>query len=714
MINIFNNEHQSNEDRYAEKLKDQFIDLFPDLLESNEDWVNIYVEPNLNNQSIQRADILVIGNVSSTFSGGSEPFKRQFSESEAPEFAREIILKNFIIVIELKTHDRKDIKVENNEISVPYTDNKTGEIHWKNATQQNTAQTYAIKNAIKSHSNVPSWSLRHLYFNNIKDDDLEKNLDGTRLIGGIITSDQSLDVTLRNCAKDLFLKQKFTRIQGTQTYFARSFNDNHASYFKNAEFLSSKEITPLDQVKMLEISQERADINRWFEECGTKMLLFSGHGGTGKTIRLLQLANKLKNDDSAVVLFLTYNVALRSNLTRLAKLMRMNLSQSSNGIESGIVFAGVLQFCQRVILRASKYFDLGIVNDLEEFRKDRTGAKYKEALESFGNYLSSGALNEEDIRSIFYKSENEGISHDYVLIDECQDWNPIERNIVVLFFGIKNIICAYGIAQETRGKSLSWTKGLSPEKDFRRIILRKSVRMKRNLAQFIKEFSNEVFYENSYKDLDILESGTGGKITIIEGDYTKELLKEFILDKDEKFSPVDLLVCIPNSLSSKRESYGGKILSSFGKNLNSWGMNVWDATDINIRESMPSIDDLRIVNYESCRGLEGWRVLNMNFDEFWDHKISDYIRQREIDERQEKGGIQEELFEPLGETFTTIEDEAVNEAAKWALIALTRGVSEITIHIKNRDSWMGKTLWKLSQRKSLEDFVIWIGSNKEG
>ena len=109
MINIFNNEHQSNEARYAEKLKDQFIDLFPDLLESNEDWVNIYVEPNLNNQSIQRADILVIGNVSSTFSGGSEPFKRQFSESEAPEFAREIILKNFIIVIELKTHDRKDI-----------------------------------------------------------------------------------------------------------------------------------------------------------------------------------------------------------------------------------------------------------------------------------------------------------------------------------------------------------------------------------------------------------------------------------------------------------------------------------------------------------------------------------------------------------------------------------------------------------------------------
>ena len=75
---------------------------------------------------------------------------------------------------------------------------------------------------------------------------------------------------------------------------------------------------------MLEISKERADINRWFEECGTKMLLFSGHGGTGKTIRLLQLANKLKNDDSAVVLFLTYNVALRSNLTRLAKLMRMN------------------------------------------------------------------------------------------------------------------------------------------------------------------------------------------------------------------------------------------------------------------------------------------------------------------------------------------------------------------------------------------------------
>ncbi len=717
MISIFNSDEVSSESQFAEKLKNQFIDFIPGILESNEQWVNIYIEPNLNNQRIERSDIIVIGSLKNlVFKSESQPFKRFKRGTEVPEFTKEITLKNFILVIELKRHDISDIKIENNDIFVPYTDQVDKSKKLKNATKQNFDQIFAINDAIKAHRNIQSWPMRNLAFINIKDEDLEKNQDDTRLIGSLITSDQTIEETLRNCALSFFKKGiGFSNFNhSTSSFKVGSFKDQDLGYFKNADFLSSKEITILDQQKMIQISKERNDVNRWFEECGTKMLLFSGHGGTGKTIRLLQLAHKLKNEDMAIVLFLTYNVALRSNLQRLAMLMKMNVREFSNGDEAGIVFDGVKRFCQRVIYAVSNYYDLGIIADLKESLHDKNDEKYQSWLKSFADYRVSGAITDEDVRSIFTSSGIDNRAYDYVVIDECQDWHPVEKDIINLYFGHARTICAYGIAQEIRGKTLSWTRGLSADEDYRRIALRKSVRMKRNLAQFIKEFSQEVFHENSYESMDIIESGAGGKITIIEGEYTKEHHNKFIEEKNENFSPIDLLLCIPTSLSSQKVNYEEKVLSSFGKNLISWGNKIWDATNSIIRESMPSIGDLRIVNYESCRGLEGWRVLNMNFDEFWDHKISDYIRQKEIDERQEKGGIQEELFEPLGETFTTIEEEAVNETAKWALIALTRGVSEITIHIKNRDSWMGKTLWKLSQRKSLEDFVIWIGPNKEG
>ena len=51
---------------------------------------------------------------------------------------------------------------------------------------------------------------------------------------------------------------------------------------------------------------------------------------------------------------------------------------------------------------------------------------------------------------------------------------------------------------------------------------------------------------------------------------------------------------------------------------------VWDATNKHTRGSIPnSTDSMRIVQYDSCRGLEGWTVFHYGFDEFWENKIKE-------------------------------------------------------------------------------------------
>ena len=55
--------------------------------------------------------------------------------------------------------------------------------------------------------------------------------------------------------------------------------------------------------------------------------------------------------------------------------------------------------------------------------------------------------------------------------------------------------------------------------------------------------------------------------------------------------------------------------------LTNWGYSVWDGVDPDTRHSFPkNIEQLRVVQYESCRGLEGWTVVNLSFDEFYNVK----------------------------------------------------------------------------------------------
>src|SRR5690606_32501955 len=83
--------------------------------------------------------------------------------------------------------------------------------------------------------------------------------------------------------------------------------------------------------------------------------------------------------------------------------------------------------------------------------------------------------------------------------------------------------------------------------------------------------------------------------------------------------PVDLLHCVPPS--SIADDGNGHRHSLLAKAFAGQSWESWDAVDEKVCRSFPrSANSMRIVQYESCRGLEGWTTVLEGLDEFWEMK----------------------------------------------------------------------------------------------
>lgn len=708
MIRIFNQDSDS-ESVAAEKLKTIFTEKWPQFSsEDDRSWINIFVEPFLSGGRVKTSDLVVFG-----------AFEKPIEITKVD--GEKLFLKNFFFNVEVKRNRRRHIEIEAGKVKVFYPeDNK-----WKNATDQAFKQYWAINGHIRTTS--APWIAGSQFINlvNVSDEEIPKDNNGKRLVLNLILNSDNAKDILAVLTSELYTTNTSAEKKETgQGRIISSFYPKDESFFKEASFFPSLTPSFLDQKRMTEIV-EGSYRQQWLEEIGKKLLIFQGHGGTGKTIRLLQTAQKLITSEGANCLFLTFNIPLRSTLLRLARLMRIHILQDIN--EGGIAFDGVMRFCAVIIMYANHKLKLEL-NTGENFLRElmvkdsNTGkTKYLTALEQFGEYIK--ALSAEELSDLTKEAyrEYEGITfdYDYAFVDECQDWNRIEKDLVLAYFSFNKTICAHGYAQETRGKTLFWTKNLESEK-FYAAQLTKAVRMKSNLSKFVKDFSKEAFHENSYRELEINDDGLGGEVHVIEGDY-KNFLKfderggftesgyiKGSMAKDGTF-PVDYLYCVPDNMA--REVVGRKphqneyceVAAILKKNK----VGVWDATS-GERHNLPKDDEIRIVNYSTCRGLEGWIVFNFAFDDSYNFYIEKYIRdKKESQEIQARSASQIELFDKDELNIDDINVEASNYAAKMSLIALTRGVSEIVIHINDVNSRMGTILKELYERPDYDGVIQW-------
>lgn len=213
--------------------------------------------------------------------------------------------------------------------------------------------------------------------------------------------------------------------------------------------------------------------------------------------------------------------------------------------------------------------------------------------------------------------------------------------------------------------------------------------MKANLALFVADYADALGLQDW--DLEPNPDANGGRVLIVEGDLARQttIYDQVCADAAKLGNyPVDLLACVPPSLvsheSRETSSLPGQILAAAGR-------KVWDATSMDVREHFPTNRDaLRIVQYDSCRGLEGWTVINYAFDEFWDYKYRQWLAAP-----QEAGSL-----------FDTPEDLAAAFASRWAMIPLTRAMDTLVINVSTQPGVIRAALERVHSNRA--DFVEWI------
>lgn len=326
--------------------------------------------------------------------------------------------------------------------------------------------------------------------------------------------------------------------------------------------------------------------------------------------------------------------------------------------------------------------ELGIIHSYDDFLEC-----YEKHKDTLLEYIRSGAVSREDIERLIEKNTDDFL-WDIIFVDEGQDWPCNEIDILRAVFEPERIVIADGVDQYVRASLADWGSGL-PKNLKRSRTMRRCLRMKANIAYFVADCAETLGLQNW--NLEPNPDANGGRVIIVEGKMAEETtLLDKLFDEALKLGnyPVDLLACVPPSLviHGNDESH-----SIPGRAIQSGGRAVWDATSSDVREYYPTDRDaIRIVQYESCRGLEGWTVINYAFDELFDDKYQQLLASPQ----------------DVDEMFETKEDLAATFAAQWTMIPLTRAMDTLVINVSAQDSAIKSMLLDVHQRQT--DFVEWI------
>jgi len=637
----------------AEQIKDAIISQWPDVEYSSEDEDNIKIAANtkISGYQVQDIDIVLCGKFSKPKQ--FKPLKVMKNIRGDKVSTKPIMITNFVVAIEVKEQSNDSVKFVNDQIYVKYT---RGGIKWKDATDQNVKQLHSL-NSYFEDQNTDLFLRRCLIFPSLSHIPAPSALVANFDVNQFFSAIGSIS-PLKMLGGHGLIES------GTETNINRALS---APIFKMLI------PTDIDRKRMDRLTGKNLVVDKILAEKDKKFSLISGYGGTGKTVALLKIANKSYQDKRSRTLFLTYNHALASDVKRLMSLMNM----PTNSDDGGIAVETSMSFMYRWFSK---------LNLLED--ENLNFEAYHKLCEEVLDMITGKAITHDDIEEII-KKNNDYFDFDQIFVDEGQDWPLNETLILKYVYQNKTIVVADGIDQLTRGGKVNWLEGID-KKDIGFYPLKKCLRMKRNLSIFAKEISDDA---DLGWDIETNDNAPGGKIIITKDDYKNhknfhnQLVEELKTSKNEK---VDMLFCVPPSNVLKvDETYSSQI----GILLQSWNNDIWDGVNPNARmDFVRNANNLRVVQYASCRGLEGWTVILEAFDTFLELKYN---------ERFERGLNEEEIS-----SFQNIEDVSMKYAFRWGLIPLTRPINTLVINLLDKDSLFGKKIMNIAHQ--YEDFVEYI------
>lgn len=650
------NDRNSNEFKASKVLKEILIETLPKEAVGK---ITILSNVTLLGQRVKDLDLVVIGELRNCIVHSAYA-------CEEDEDLQSVKVYSFCITIELKSHGAHGVYREGTDIYVNYDDD------WHSVTKQSNSQMYALKNYFVNRIGESPFISNFIWLISMTSTEVKDLLsDGDFAIkSNILPNNFSFDDLIKIlCYQSIPYKRNgIYQINNTYNCYAPPEELTRCFDFfsKAKEAIGELTRKKIEQLTRNLLSKER--------NVGEKMIVYRGRAGTGKTHRLLQTAINLAMMDDKRVLLLTYNNALVSDIRRILAFAEIpdGFDSRSASITTVHKYMYQLMFC------------VGLINkDVDTFLEN-----YQELLEELWDYLNQDIISKEDIKKALSLNSSE-LYWEYILIDEGQDWNELERDVLVKIYGHNRILVADGTDQLIRNnKACNWSVGV--DKDT--VKLKISLRQKTNLIQFVNDFARECgmdqFELKSAKEL------VGGKVIITTRDYLNSNIhaSECASNRNSGNSNYDYLFLVPPQLVSKTNT-NGDTTRSFKKTreFKQHDIDIWDGTRSDLRTEYPvDLTQHRLIQYDSCRGLEGWSVVCLEFDRFLEYKESSFNDITDVD--------------PL--RLDTPEAQKKRFVNSWALLPLTRAIDTLIITLDNPNSIVGKKLRRIYEKTP--DYIRWI------
>ncbi|WP_309085784.1 DNA/RNA helicase [Chelativorans sp.] len=614
---------------------------------ASEDHVKIASSVKLSGQKVSDVDVVVVG-----FLAGRRYIipKAAIKDADGNSLlGAKVRVKSFVAAIEVKDHSASSMQIVAGGVSVKY---KEG---WKSATDQNDAQLYSLRQYLRETTGTNPYVYRCLVLRGI--DELPRHRGIQHPQAGAVPAKFDASALLMAMATVGELRK-----HGGE-YVISSGDDETLQRVLSSSLLTPLVPSNLDRRRMDRIAARPLEAREIAELLGSERVHIRGNGGTGKTILMLQAAYEAFQTRGIRSLVLTYNTALAADIQRTLALMGI----PGDGEAGGIRVRTVMSFMH------SWLFRLGIVEagepDFGEYEE-----KCAEAL----RYFEKGALQPDEVARAI-SADPLDLAFDAILVDEAQDWPQPEADLLARLYGPGKIALVDGVSQLIRGRPTNWQGQLAVESSQAKAkSLREGLRMKASLCRFLNAVAEEAGFQWHVTPN---KQAPGGRVIVANGDYARlhdvqhEILREAIRAGN---MPLDLLHCVPPDAISID---GGVRLSQLARAFaaNSW--ETWDAVDEATRRSFPrSTASLRIVQYESCRGLEGWATILDGLDEFWSLKHAS----ARSDPTASSGSLMD------------LDAHAKAVAWRWCMIPLTRPIDTLVITLRNKSSDLARVVRTVS------------------
>lgn len=581
-------------------------------------------------------------------------------------------IHSFVLVVEIKQHSPDLIRFEGPKTLVRYNG------RWSDASAQCDAQTWALKQYQKiphkrNRRRQPTFVQRTIWLSRATSEAFEEHacsssvpvqfakLDWTKLVDGFVKN--------RDAVRTLVDDPQNTQFHSIDTLRETLTREVRASKL---------DLRRVDAVTRTRFNAEKTE---YIQNLGNGLLLLRGRAGTGKTFALIQIALHLARQGKRT-LILTFNHGLISDLNRALRLV------------------------------SEKEPNLELMPELD--------TRYNFIKETSAQNLSSIAeqaicketdIGKREAMRVAQLLEAEKLSksiYDFVLIDEGQDWEASQRDLMFRLFGPERVIVADGVDQFVGASRCKWD--LKDIAINRRHSLRKSRRTKASTCQIVGDIAHQLGLEDW--DIEADPETHGGRFTVlVEPDpviaVTRSIeILQREMDKDPRLKPIDNLLCLPSSKLAKGTNFG----ALFDCQIEASALDSWRGFDQGDRRIYPTRDtQLRAIQYQSCRGMEGWTTICLGLDMFFDFQA----RHPRIDVSQ----LSETLSEREGFLFSKelLEARIASEARKfvlnWLMIPLTRSIDHLVVHLSEETSELGQILRQAADRRP--GAVEWLRPTKQ-